>query len=433
MRVAPLQSIWRLREAGVTTSLAIGASLLAMLLILASLVSVTLGPVNIPAVQVAAVVLAPLGLEVAPYSRTEELVVEQLRLPRIIVAALVGMALGIAGATMQGLFRNPMADPGIIGVSAGGAAGAVLSIALGLSRLFFLALPLFAFLGAMGAAFLVYGIAIAGGRVSMATLLLAGVAVSAFLGAVISAVLVLVPSNEALREILFWLAGGLDSRSWDHVHLSAPLILAGSALIVILARDINLLMLGDDDAKSMGVRVGVIRPILIAAASLVTGVAVAVSGTIAFVGLVVPHMLRLVFGPDHRVLIPVSALGGASFLVIADTLARVVVQPAEFRVGIITAFVWSAILHLSAGAQPDAARKPFETTTSKPSWEAHFVARLFTSQVHPPAFYSWLRNGSNPARLVRVPTSDHRNREGSRCREGRAGRSDRDTDRQGRG
>ena len=310
-----------------------------MLLILASLVSVTLGPVNIPAVQVAAVVLAPLGLEVAPYSRTEELVVEQLRLPRIIVAALVGMALGIAGATMQGLFRNPMADPGIIGVSAGGAAGAVLSIALGLSRLFFLALPLFAFLGAMGAAFLVYGIAIAGGRVSMATLLLAGVAVSAFLGAVISAVLVLVPSNEALREILFWLAGGLDSRSWDHVHLSAPLILAGSALIVILARDINLLMLGDDDAKSMGVRVGVIRPILIAAASLVTGVAVAVSGTIAFVGLVVPHMLRLVFGPDHRVLIPVSALGGASFLVIADTLARVVVQPAEFRVGIITAFV----------------------------------------------------------------------------------------------
>ncbi len=339
LRVAPLQSIWRLREAGVTTSLAIGASLLAMLLILASLVSVTLGPVNIPAVQVAAVVLAPLGLEVAPYSRTEELVVEQLRLPRIIVAALVGMALGIAGATMQGLFRNPMADPGIIGVSAGGAAGAVLSIALGLSRLFFLALPLFAFLGAMGATFLVYGIAIAGGRVSMATLLLAGVAVSAFLGAVISAVLVLVPSNEALREILFWLAGGLDSRSWDHVHLSAPLILAGSALIVVLARDINLLMLGDDDAKSMGVRVGVIRPMLIAAASLVTGVAVAVSGTIAFVGLVVPHMLRLVFGPDHRVLIPVSALGGASFLVIADTLARVVVQPAEFRVGIITAFV----------------------------------------------------------------------------------------------
>ncbi len=320
-------------------SLVVGATLLSILLILASLVSVTLGPVNIPAIQVAAVVLQPLGFDIAPYTRTEQLVVEQLRLPRIVVAALVGMALGIAGATMQGLFRNPMADPGIIGVSAGGAAGAVLSIALGVSRLFYLALPLFAFLGAMAAAFLVYGIAITGGRVSMATLLLAGVAVSAFLGAIISAVLVLVPSNEALREILFWLAGGLDSRTWDHVHLSAPLILGGCCLIIVLSRDINLLMLGDDDAKSMGVRVGLIRPILIAAASLVTGVAVAVSGTIAFVGLVTPHMLRLVFGPDHRVLVPVSALGGASFLVIADTLARVVVQPAEFRVGIITSFV----------------------------------------------------------------------------------------------
>jgi iron complex transport system permease protein len=299
----------------------------------------TMGPVDIPISHVAAIVLAPTGLEIAPYTRTEELVVEQLRLPRIIVGILVGMALGVAGATMQGLFRNPMADPGIIGVSAGGAVGAVLSIALGLSSMFFLALPLFAFAGAMGAAFLVYGIALVGGRFSMPTLLLAGVAVSAFLGAIISSVLVLVPSNEALREILFWLAGGLDSRSWEHVRLSAPLILGGLALIMVLGRDLNLLMLGDDDARSMGIRVGVIRPVLIAAASLVTGVAVAVSGTIAFVGLVVPHMLRLVVGPDHRVLIPASAIGGALFLVVADTLARTVIQPAEFRVGIITAFV----------------------------------------------------------------------------------------------
>ena len=322
-----------------TARLAASVSLLTILVIAASLVSMTMGPVNIPITHVASIMLAPTGLEIAPYTRTEELVVEQLRLPRIIVGVLVGMALGVAGATMPGLFRNPMADPGIIGVSAGGAVGAVLSIALGLSSMFFLALPLFAFAGAMGAAFLVYGIALVGGRFSMPTLLLAGVAVSAFLGAIISAVLILVPSNEALREILFWLAGGLDSRSWEHVRLSAPLILGGLALIVVLARDLNLLMLGDDDARSMGVRVGVIRPVLIAAASLVTGVAVAVSGTIAFVGLVVPHMLRLVVGPDHRVLIPASAIGGALFLVIADTLARTIVQPAEFRVGIITAFV----------------------------------------------------------------------------------------------
>ena len=339
MYSAALKSIRTPGKSSVTARLVASTSLLTILVVAASLVSMTMGPVNIPISHVAAIVVAPTGLEIAPYTRTEELVVEQLRLPRIIVGILVGMALGVAGATMQGLFRNPMADPGIIGVSAGGAVGAVLSIALGLSSMFFLALPLFAFAGAMGAAFLVYGIALVGGRFSMPTLLLAGVAVSAFLGAVISSVLVLVPSNEALREILFWLAGGLDSRSWEHVRLSAPLILGGLALIMVLGRDLNLLMLGDDDARSMGIRVGVIRPVLIAAASLVTGVAVAVSGTIAFVGLVVPHMLRLVVGPDHRVLIPASAIGGALFLVVADTLARTVIQPAEFRVGIITAFV----------------------------------------------------------------------------------------------
>ena len=339
MYAAVLGSIRRATEASVSVRLATWASLLIVMLIAASLVSMTLGPLNIPLKHVAGIVIAPLGLDIAPYTVTEELVVEQLRLPRIIVAALVGMALGVAGATMQGLFRNPMADPGIIGVSAGGATAAVLSIALGVSNLFYLALPMFAFLGSLGAAFLVYGIALAGGRFSMPTLLLAGVAVSAFLGAIISAVLVLVPSNVALREILFWLAGGLDSRSWEHVRLSAPMILGGSALIFLLSRDLNLLMLGDDDARSMGIRVGVIRPVLIMAASMVTGVAVAVSGTIAFVGLVVPHMLRLVVGPDHRVLIPVSAIGGALFLVIADTFARTVIQPAELRVGIITSLV----------------------------------------------------------------------------------------------
>ena len=339
MYAAALGSIRRTTKAGVAVRLATCASLLIVLLIAASLVSMTLGPVNIPLKHVAGIVLAPTGLDIAPYTVTEELVVEQLRLPRIIVAALVGMALGVAGATMQGLFRNPMADPGIIGVSAGGAAAAVLSIALGVSRWFFLALPMFAFIGSMGAAFLVYGIALAGGRFSMPTLLLAGVAVSAFLGAIISAVLVLVPSNVALREILFWLAGGLDSRSWEHVRLSAPMILGGSGLIFLLARDLNVLMLGDDDARSMGIRVGLIRPVLIIAASMVTGVAVAVSGTIAFVGLVVPHMLRLIVGPDHRVLIPLSAIGGALFLVIADTFARTIIQPAELRVGIITSLV----------------------------------------------------------------------------------------------
>ena len=315
------------------------SSVILLLVLATALVSLSLGPVNITAGRVASIVLSYAGLDFAAFGRTEQLVIEQIRLPRVVVGALVGMALGVAGATMQGLFRNPMADPGIIGVSAGGAVGAVAAIATGMTGLFFLALPVFAFVGAMGASFLVYGIAAVGGRFSIATLLLAGVAVNAFLGAVVSAIIILLPDNGALREILFWLAGGLDSRSWDHVRISAPLVLAGTALIIVMARDLNLLTLGDDEARSMGIRVDAARVSLLAAAALVTGAAVAVSGTIAFVGLVTPHILRLVIGPDHRVLIPMSALGGAAFVILADTVARVVIQPAELRVSIITAFV----------------------------------------------------------------------------------------------
>lgn len=327
------------RQMGVTARLGIGLSILLVLVLAVGLVSLSLGPVDIPASHVAWIALSALGFDVPVFGRTEQLVVDQIRLPRIVVGAAVGMALGVAGATMQGLFRNPMADPGIIGVSAGGALGAVVAIASGLTGLFFLALPVFAFVGAMSAAMLVYGIAVVGGHFSMATLLLAGVAVNAFLGAIVSAIIIVLPDNAALREILFWLAGGLDSRSWEHVRIAGPLILGSAAVLLLLARDLNLLMLGDDEARSMGVRVGSTRVVMLLAASLATGAAVAVSGTIAFVGLVVPHILRLMLGPDNRVLIPMSALGGAVFVILADTVARTVIQPAEFRVGILTAFV----------------------------------------------------------------------------------------------
>ena len=338
-RAVGLTSLRSYRQSSVTARLAVGSSILVLLVLAAALVSLSLGPVNIPASHVASIVLSFFGLDLADFGRTEQLVIKQIRLPRIVVGASVGIALGVAGATMQGLFRNPMADPGIIGVSAGGAVGAVVAIATGMAGLFFLALPTFAFVGAMAATFLVYGIAAVGGRFSMATLLLAGVAVNAFLGAVVSAIIILLPDNGALREILFWLAGGLDSRSWEHVRISTPLILGVVAVIVLMARDLNLMMLGDDEARSMGVRVGLARPTLLAAAALATGAAVAVSGTIAFVGLVTPHVIRLVLGPDHRVLIPMSAAGGAVFVIVADTVARTIVQPAEFRVGVLTAFV----------------------------------------------------------------------------------------------
>ena len=339
MQAVGLTTLRSYRQMGISARLAIGGAILLALVILVGLISLSLGPVDISVGDVAWIVLSAIGFDTPDFGRTEQLVIEQIRLPRIIVGASVGMALGVAGATMQGLFRNPMADPGIIGVSAGGALGAVIAIAAGFTGLFFLALPLFAFAGAIAAAFLVYGIAVVGGHFSMATLLLAGVAVNAFLGAVVSAIIIFLPDNELLREVLFWLAGGLDARAWEHVRIATPLIVGSTAVLLLMSRDLNLMMLGDDEARSMGVRVGVTRVALLATAALATGAAVAVSGTIAFVGLVVPHVLRLVLGPDNRVLIPMSALGGAVFVMAADTVARMVIEPAEIRVGILTAFV----------------------------------------------------------------------------------------------
>ena len=327
------------RQAHVTKRLAIGLSTLSLLILAIGLLALALGPVEIPISRVFWIAVSAVGIETSGIVRTEQLVIDQIRLPRIVVAGLVGMALGLAGATMQALFRNPMADPGIIGVSAGGALGAVIAIATGAAALFSLSLPVFAFVGALAAAFLVYGVAVYGGHFSMATLLLAGVAISALLSAIVSAIIIIVPGSEALRGILFWLAGGFDGRSWEHVRIAAPLIGVSAAVLLLLTRDLNLLMLGDDEARSMGVSVGASRVLLLAAASLATGAAVAVSGTIAFVGLVTPHILRLLLGPDNRVLLPMSALGGAAFVLLADTAARTVIEPAEFRVGILTALV----------------------------------------------------------------------------------------------
>ena len=173
----------------------------------------------------------------------------------------------------------------------------------------------------------------------MAALLLAGVAISTFIAAVMSAIILFTSNLEAQREMIFWLAGGLDASRWADVRISMPFVLFGIVVALLLSRDLNLLMVSEDEARALGVRVGLTRNALLAAASLITGTAVAFSGTIAFVGLVVPHTLRLVTGADHRVLVPLSALGGGVFLLAADTLARLVIAPAEVRVGIITALV----------------------------------------------------------------------------------------------
>lgn len=324
----------------IRAKLAVTVAPLGVLLVFAIVISAAQGPADVPFLDAMAILLADLGPDVgADYTHKAELVVDQIRLPRIITAGLVGMALATAGTALQGLFRNPMADPGIIGVSAGGALAGVIVIVTGAATAYILVTPGAALLGAILAAFVVYGIGSLGGRFTLGILILAGVALSSFLSAMITFILINTQDPDAVRQVLFWLSGGLDSRLWLHVKIVISPVLAGAVVVYAFARALNLMLLGEEGAQALGIRVHRIRLILLFTASLMTGVAVSVSGIIAFVGLVVPHMMRLIVGPDHRVLIPVSALGGALFLILADTIARVVISPAELRVGVITAFV----------------------------------------------------------------------------------------------
>ncbi|WIV66093.1 vitamin B12 ABC transporter permease BtuC [Natrialbaceae archaeon AArc-T1-2] len=263
---------------------------------------------------------------------SHQIIVADVRLPRIALAATVGFSLAAAGTVMQGFFRNPLADPSIIGVSTGAAAGAVAAIAFP-ALVPFGGLHLSAFVGALATAFLVYAIATEGGRTPVATLLLAGVAVQAFLSAMIS--YMLVHSGDSLRQAVVWMMGHLNNSTWGDVGFALPFTLAGVAILGAFTREMNVLLLGEADAHHLGVEVERTKLLLLAVASLVTAAGVAVAGVIGFVGLVVPHIMRLIVGPDHRILLPTSALAGASFLVATDTLARA--GPAEVPVGIVTA------------------------------------------------------------------------------------------------
>ena len=264
---------------------------------------------------------------------TAESIVRNLRLPRIALAAVVGLVLAAAGAVMQGFFRNPMADPSIIGVSSGAAVGAVATIALPLAVPF--GLHTAAFVGAVVTAFAVYLLATENGRTPVATLLLAGVAVQTFLGAIVS--YLLLQSGESLEQAMYWLMGRLHNATWGEVEATLPMALLGVGILLLFARDLNVMLLGEEDAHSLGIPVERSKRILLAVSSVMTAAAVAVAGVIGFVGLVVPHMMRLLVGPDHRILLPTSALAGATFLVLADTVARSFA--AELPVGIVTAAV----------------------------------------------------------------------------------------------
>ena len=297
--------------------------------------SAAVGPVDVPPGTVVSVVLSVLPGVTTEASAAHQTIVLRVRAPRIALASVVGFALAAAGTVMQGFFRNPMADPSIVGVSSGAAVGAVAVIVTGATLPFGLGLPAAAFAGALLAAFGVYLIASEGGRTPVATLLLAGVAVQTLLGAVVS--FALVNAGEGIREAVFWLMGHLHDSTWGKVRLVTLVAVPCVLFVLPFARDLNALLLGEADARAVGVEVERTRRLLLAAASVATAAAVAVAGVIGFVGLVVPHVMRLLVGPDHRILLPTSAVAGAAFLVAADTVARL--GAAELPVGIVTAAV----------------------------------------------------------------------------------------------
>ncbi len=269
-------------------------------------------------------------------SSEEELILFSVRLPRIIFAGIVGAALALGGVVFQALLRNPLADPYILGISGGAALGAIIGIVAGAGA-FYLGVPLLAFIGALATVFLVFAVA-GGARKTLQdnSLLLSGVVVNAFFSAAILFFLSIVNSME-LHSITFWLMGDLSRASAGEISVAAFCLMIGFVLLYAQARHLNLMVQGEDTAEHLGVDVGRTRCILLIVTSLIIAVAVSMAGIIGFVGIMVPHFMRLIFGSDHRLLLPVSALFGASFLIAADTIARIILAPAELPVGVITA------------------------------------------------------------------------------------------------
>jgi iron complex transport system permease protein len=270
-------------------------------------------------------------------SDIEETIIIQIRMPRILAGALVGTALSAAGVLYQGIFKNPMADPYVLGVSAGAAVGASLAIVLGVNiSLFGLgALQFLSFTCSLITIFIVYNISRVGSKVPVTTLLLSGIAVSIFLSAIVTIMKVI--AGERLHAVVFWLIGGFSYVEWKDVWAVMPLICLGTAAAYSYARDLNILSLGEETAQHLGVEVEKVKKMLLIFGSLITAAAVSISGLISFIGLIVPHITRILIGPDHRILLPASTIVGATLLVICDAVARVIVSPAELPVGVITA------------------------------------------------------------------------------------------------
>ncbi|WP_271272480.1 FecCD family ABC transporter permease [Aliamphritea hakodatensis] len=310
-----------------------------VLLILAMLGELLQGPAQIPVAEIISILLHSLGMDtgadIRPWMAS---ILLDVRLPRVIIGACAGASLAVCGAVMQGMFRNPLASPSILGVSSGASLGAVIAIYLGLTSLSVWILPAFAFCGAGITLWIVYRIATQRGHTAMGTLLLAGVAIGALNVAAASLILALSLNDwDTGKMIVYWSMGGLEGRTWDHVRLIVPFALLGCALVLCFSRDLDALLMGEVHAASVGIDVPRTRQHLLIITAMLVGVSIAVCGGIGFIGLVVPHILRLILGPRHRYLLPASALGGAICLVAADLLLRVSLPEKAIPLGVVTA------------------------------------------------------------------------------------------------
>lgn len=316
-----------------------------LILICSVILAVSIGTVSVPPEYIVKII----GAEIFPYSIDHidpmyPNIVMEIRLPRVVLAGLVGAALAIAGAAFQGLLRNPLADPYTLGVSSGASVGAVITIFFQLSIPFFgsFTLPVLSIAFAFITMIAVLAFARKVDRLmKVETIILTGIIFGSFLGALISLMIAL--TGEELRQIIGWLLGSVSMRGWNYVKIILPFFIIGSIILLLNAKELNAMSFGEERARHLGVDVQKRKLIILVAGSILTGAAVAVSGTIGFVGLVIPHLTRIVWGPDHRHLLPLSILTGSSFLILADLAARTVISPVELPIGVITALIGAPV------------------------------------------------------------------------------------------
>jgi len=310
-----------------------------ILLVVVVVLAAAIGSVQIPFLTTSSILISKLPLiELTPnWTGALETIVLEIRLPRVILAGLVGAALAIAGATYQGLFRNPLADPYLIGVAQGAALGAVIGFLIPSTwhGWGFGIIPLLAFTGALVSTAIVYSLARVGKTLPVTTLILAGVALGALLASIVS--YLIISSGERLHGIMFWLMGSFSLTQWSEAKIVLPYVLLGIIIILLYARPLNLMQLDEEQAQQLGINVERLKLVLLAAATLITAAAVSFVGIIGFVGIIIPHAVRLIWGADHRFLLPLSVLTGAIFLILADLIARTALAPTEIPIGVITA------------------------------------------------------------------------------------------------